>query len=58
MKKLVQFNIRVNEKFIENLDLIREKKPGIRTRTDAIHYCLDVVMMEIEKEKLTGGKNE
>lgn len=49
MKKTLQFNIRVKEDFLENLDIICATKPGIRNRTDAIHYCVDVVMMGIGK---------
>lgn len=39
--------MKVDEQFIKDLDLICETKPGIKTRTAAVHYCIDVVMMGI-----------
>lgn len=47
MKKTERFNMKVDEQFIKDLDLICETKPGIKTRTAAVHYCIDVVMMGI-----------
>lgn len=51
MKKTERFGMKVNEQFLKNLDTICLKKAGISTRSAAINYCVDVVMMEIEKEE-------
>jgi hypothetical protein len=51
MKKTERFNMKVDEQFLKDLDKICETKPGIRTRTAAVHYCIDVVMMGIGKAK-------
>lgn len=41
--------MRVNDDFLESLDLIRAIKPGIKTRAAAIEYCVDMVMMGMEQ---------
>jgi len=49
--------MKVDEQFLKNLDLICQTKPGIKTRTAAIHYCVDVVMLGVgkpEKKKAEG----
>jgi hypothetical protein len=60
MKKTERFNMKVDEQFLEDLEMICAKKPGIRTKTAAVHYCVDIVMegikAELEAAKKSGNE--
>lgn len=56
MKKSDQFNMRCNDDFTKKLELICATRAGIRTKAQAIEYCVDMIVMEIEKEKKSKGK--
>jgi metal-responsive CopG/Arc/MetJ family transcriptional regulator len=58
MKKMSQFNIRVDEDFLEKLDMVISNQAGIRTRTNAMYYCVDKAVEAIKKKKKKEELNE
>lgn len=56
MKKTCRLDMRASEKMVKGLDLIISRKPGIRTRAAAIEFCVETILMEIEKEDIAAGR--